>query len=93
MDLDLAGKVAIIGGASKGLGRACAQALAEEGVSVTICSRSADDLNRAAEEIRQTTGCEVLAFSGDLDKHQTIIDLIAANRLAVPICHRLCSAN
>ena len=38
MDLMLKGKVAIVGGASKGLGRACAQALAEEGANVMLCS-------------------------------------------------------
>ena len=46
MDLGLNGKVAIIGGASKGLGRACAQVLAEEGAKVAICSRTAADSSR-----------------------------------------------
>ena len=78
MDLELEGKVAIVGGASKGLGRACAEALAEEGVKVAICGRSEPDLNRAAEEIRRVTGSEVLSFPGDLDRHQTIIDLVGA---------------
>ena len=78
MDLELEGKVAIVGGASKGLGRACAEALAEEGVKVAICSRSEPDLNRAAEEIQRVTGSDVLSFPGDLDSHQTIIDLVAA---------------
>lgn len=74
----LKGKVAIVGGASKGLGRACAQALAEEGMNVAICSRSQPDLEKAAQEIRSATGVEVLAFAGDLDKHETIRDLINA---------------
>jgi 3-oxoacyl-[acyl-carrier protein] reductase len=78
MDLMLKGKVAIVGGASKGLGRACAQALAEEGVNVAICSRSQADLEKAAQEIRSATGVEVLAFAGDLDKHETISGLIKA---------------
>ncbi len=78
MDLELSGKVAIIGGASKGLGRACAQALAEEGVDIAICSRTEDDLNRAAEQIRRSTGSEVLAFPGNLDKHEVIKELIEA---------------
>ena len=47
MDLGLKDKVAIIGGASKGLGRACAQVLAEEGSKVVICSRTAADLEQA----------------------------------------------
>jgi 3-oxoacyl-[acyl-carrier protein] reductase len=77
MDLELKDKVAIIGGASKGLGRACAEVLAEEGAKVTICSRTRDDLEQAAAEIRDTTGTEVLAFAGDLEKYDVIKDLIA----------------
>jgi 3-oxoacyl-[acyl-carrier protein] reductase len=56
MDLELTGKVAIVGGASKGLGRACAQVLAQEGAKVAVCSRSQSDLDKAAKEIRDTTG-------------------------------------
>jgi 3-oxoacyl-[acyl-carrier protein] reductase len=78
MDLELSGTVAVVGGASKGLGRACAQVLAEEGASVAICSRSKPDLEKAAREIRDATGGEVLAFAGDLDRPDTIRDLIAA---------------
>src|SRR2546426_9788945 len=77
MDLELNGKVAIVGGASKGLGRACAQVLAAEGAKVALCSRSQKDLDKAAQEIRDTTGSEVLAFAGDLDRHETIKDLVA----------------
>lgn len=78
MDLVLKGKTAIVGGASKGLGRACAQVLAEEGVNVAICSRSQTDLEKAAHEIRDSSGVEVLAYAGDLDQNETIRDLVAA---------------
>jgi 3-oxoacyl-[acyl-carrier protein] reductase len=78
MDLGLKGRVAIVGGASKGLGRACAEVLAEEGVKVAVCSRTRADLERAAAEIRDGTGSETLAFAGDLDRHETIRDLVAA---------------
>ena len=78
MDLALRDKVAIVGGASKGLGRACADVLAQEGAKVAICSRTQADLEQAAREMRDTTGAEVLAFAGDLDQHDTIRDLIAA---------------
>ena len=78
MDLELKGRVAVVGGGSKGLGRACAQVLAEEGARVAICSRSKDDLEKAAQEMRDTTGADVLAFAGDLDRHDTIKALIAA---------------
>ncbi|HKZ04611.1 MAG TPA: SDR family oxidoreductase [Methylomirabilota bacterium] len=78
MDLELEGKVAIVGGASKGLGRACAQVLAEEGARVALCSRSQGELDKAAQEIRDTTGSETLAVAGDLDRPETIRDLVAA---------------
>ena len=78
MDLGLKDKVAIIGGASKGLGRACAQVLAEEGAKITICSRTAADLEQAASEIRESTGAEVMAYPADLDKLESITGLISA---------------
>ena len=78
MDLELTGKVAIVGGASKGLGRACAQVLAEEGAKLTICSRTKEDLEKAAAEIHETTGAEVFVFAGDLDQNETIKDLVSA---------------
>ncbi|MBM3222576.1 MAG: SDR family NAD(P)-dependent oxidoreductase, partial [Candidatus Tectomicrobia bacterium] len=76
MDLELKDKVAIIGGASKGLGRACAEVLAQEGAKVAICSRTQADLEKAAQEIRQNTDTDVLTFAGDLDQYETIRDLI-----------------
>ena len=66
MDLGLNGRVAIIGGGSKGLGKACALSLAREGAKVAICSRSAEDLEAAAQEIRAETGADMLAVPGDL---------------------------
>ena len=78
MDLMLKDKVAIVGGASKGLGRACAQALAEEGAKVAICSRSSADLEKAAQEIRGATGSDVLVFAGDLERAETIQSLVAS---------------
>ena len=78
MDLELRDKVAIVGGASKGLGRACADVLAEEGAKLAICSRNQADLDKAAQEIRAKTGAEVLVFAGDLDRHDTIQRLVAA---------------
>lgn len=83
MDLKLKGKRALVTGASKGIGRACAEALAEEGCEVAICSRSAQALEAAAGEIRARRGTpvrwkaldlslrgaaeELAAWAGDLD--------------------------
>lgn len=77
MDLELKGKVAIIGGASQGLGKACADVLAEEGAKLVICSRTKDTLDKTAEEIRDSTGADVLAFAGDLEDYDTIKQLIS----------------
>ncbi len=78
MDLQLKDKVAIVGGASKGLGRACALVLAEEGAKVVMCSRSKADLDHAAQEVRDETGAEVLAIAGDLEQNDVIKKLMAA---------------
>jgi 3-oxoacyl-[acyl-carrier protein] reductase len=51
MDLGIKGKSAIVCAASKGLGKGCAEALAREGVDVTICARGADALNATAQEL------------------------------------------
>ena len=72
MDLELKDKVAIVGGASKGLGRACAQVLADEGVKVAVCSRSRADLEKAAQEIREATG-RVLELASPLRKAPVIV--------------------
>jgi 3-oxoacyl-[acyl-carrier protein] reductase len=77
MDLELKGKVAIIGGASQGLGKACADVLAEEGAKLVICSRTKETLDKTAEEIRNSTGADVLPFAGDLENYDTIKELIS----------------
>ncbi|NUB16534.1 SDR family NAD(P)-dependent oxidoreductase, partial [Azospirillum brasilense] len=66
MDLGIAGRRAIVCAASKGLGKACALALAREGVAVTITARGRDRLEAAAEEIRKETGATVTTAVGDI---------------------------
>jgi 3-oxoacyl-[acyl-carrier protein] reductase len=66
MDLGLQGKKAIVCAASKGLGRACAVALAKEGVELVITARTASALEQTAAEIRQLTGAKVVAVAGDI---------------------------
>ena len=51
MDYKLKGKVAIIGGGSKGLGKASAVALAKEGVNIVLCARNKEELDRTKNEI------------------------------------------
>jgi 3-oxoacyl-[acyl-carrier protein] reductase len=55
MELGLVGKVAIVGGSSRGIGKAIALAMAQEGCDVAICARGEEALKAAAEEIRSQT--------------------------------------
>ncbi len=57
MDLGLKGCKAFIAGASKGLGKACAKALAGEGARVFVCSRNAEELKRTAAEVSAAGYC------------------------------------
>src|SRR6266446_857809 len=66
LDLGIAGRRAIVCAASKGLGRACAMALAHAGVAVTITTRTAETLEQTAKEIRAATGADVTAVAGDI---------------------------
>src|SRR5499427_899778 len=66
MDLGLKGKVALVAGASTGLGFATAMELAAEGASVAIASRSEAALRNAADKIASETGARVLPVPGDV---------------------------
>jgi 3-oxoacyl-[acyl-carrier protein] reductase len=73
MDLGLEGRVALVMGASRGLGRAIAAALAREGARVAICSRSAERLEEAAAEI----GERAQAFVADASDSERLAALPA----------------
>jgi 3-oxoacyl-[acyl-carrier protein] reductase len=72
MDLGLKDKVAMVGGASKGLGYAVAHALAAEGARVSIASRDAEAIRRAGEAIRRDTGAQVVAVAANLSAREAI---------------------
>lgn len=78
MELGLRGKAALVAGASKGIGRACALGLAAEGARVAICARTEADLKAAAEAIRARTGAEVLAVPADVTHDAEIKAAVAA---------------
>jgi 3-oxoacyl-[acyl-carrier protein] reductase len=80
VNLGIAGKSALVCGASRGLGKACALALAQEGVNVTIVARTVDVLERAAAEIAQATGVKVKAVAGDITTSEGRNAAIAACR-------------
>jgi len=66
VDLGLKGKVALVAGASRGLGFAVARELAAEGASLSISSRDAVSLRKATDRIRSETGAEALAVAADV---------------------------
>ncbi len=78
MDLGLRGKAAIVGGASRGIGRAVADGLLREGVRVAICARGRETLEATADELRRATGGEVVAIPCDMRHEQDIRSFVAA---------------
>jgi 3-oxoacyl-[acyl-carrier protein] reductase len=78
MDLGLAGRKAIVCASSRGLGRACARALAREGVDVLVNGRDAERLDATAREIREETGAAVTALVADLSTQAGRETLLAA---------------
>ena len=66
MDLGIKGRSALVCGASKGLGRACAEALAAEGANLVITGRNAAALDEAAAQIAARHGVTVHAAAGDI---------------------------
>ncbi|MBS4048624.1 MAG: SDR family oxidoreductase [Alphaproteobacteria bacterium] len=66
MDLGLKGRTVIVCAASKGLGRACAEALAAEGVALVLNARSKDALEQTATEIAATYGVTVTPVAADI---------------------------
>ena len=63
---EIRGRKALLSGASRGLGKACAFALAREGVELTIVARKRDVLERTAAEITEATGVNVTTVAGDI---------------------------
>ncbi len=93
MDLGLRGKKALITGASKGIGRACAEMLAEEGCDVALVSRTAGDLEKARGEIAAKHNVGVRVFALDLGDGKNVdkvaaecgdIDILVNNAGAIP---------
>ena len=93
MDLGLRGKKALITGASKGIGRACAEVLAGEGCDVALVSRTAADLEAARAEIAGKYNVGVRVFPLDLSDSKNVdkvasecpdIDILVNNAGAIP---------
>ena len=93
MELGLRGKKALVTGASKGIGRACAEVLAEEGVDVVLVARTAADLEAARAKIAGEHNVAVRAYPLDLSDSRNIdrlaaecadIDILVNNAGAIP---------
>ena len=78
MDLGIRGRTALVCAASKGLGRGCAFALAQEGVQLFITARGRDALEATAEEIRKATGAKVTTLVGDITTPEGKAQALAA---------------
>lgn len=79
MNLGIAGRHAIVCSASRGLGRACAAALAAEGVSLTIAARTAEPLEATRRDLESTHGVAVRAVVADLATEAGREALLAAS--------------
>ena len=93
MDLNLAGKVALITGGSKGIGRATAEVLAGEGCNVILVAREQSTLNEAAAAIRATRQVNVRTIAADLSNDAAVrkvaleageLDILVNNAGAIP---------
>jgi 3-oxoacyl-[acyl-carrier protein] reductase len=78
MDLGIAGRRALVCASSKGLGRGCAQALAQAGCEVTILARTATDVERAAQEIGARAGRKVAWIACDITTAEGRAQALAA---------------
>jgi NAD(P)-dependent dehydrogenase (short-subunit alcohol dehydrogenase family) len=80
MDLELTGRVAIVTGASRGVGKAIAKELALEGADVAICARSREALDSTAKELATTTGRRVIAIVADTTSSESVRQLVETTR-------------
>lgn len=76
MELGLKGRTAIVTGASKGIGEACAKALAREGVALFLVARTLTDLDRLAVELRSAHGVRVETLALDLGLSESVDKLV-----------------
>jgi len=93
MNLDLAGKTVLITGGSKGIGRATALVMAEEGADVILVARNADGLSAAADMVRERAQVSVRTLAADLSQQAEVervagevesLDILVNNAGAIP---------
>jgi 3-oxoacyl-[acyl-carrier protein] reductase len=89
LELGLKGRAALITGASKGIGRAIALGLAEEGVRLALLARTDSMLQAAADEIRAATGTTVLAIPTDIRDSAAVVAAVERAHVALGPLHIL----
>ena len=78
MDLELAGRVAIVTGGSRGIGRAIAQELAREGVDVAVCARHRESLDETANALAKATGRRIVPIVADTTDWESVTRFVEA---------------
>ncbi len=76
MELGIKGKIAVVTASSKGLGRAVAEALAKEGVNLSICSRDKNRISKVEDELKNKYKVDVISFPCDLEDKKQIEDFV-----------------
>jgi 3-oxoacyl-[acyl-carrier protein] reductase len=84
MDLSLAGRHAVVGGASRGIGRACAVALASQGATITGLARSREGLGSMLEELARNAGQDHACLAVDHDDPEAVRAAVAGRLAALP---------
>lgn len=75
MKIDVKGKICVVTGSTKGIGKGIAEALAENGGTVVICSRKQNECDAVAAEIREKYGVDAIGVSADITKTEAIENL------------------
>jgi NAD(P)-dependent dehydrogenase (short-subunit alcohol dehydrogenase family) len=78
MDLELAGRIAIVTGGSRGIGRAIAQELAREGVDVAVCARHRESLDETAKALAKATGRRIVPIVADTTNWESVTRMVEA---------------
>ena len=81
MKIDLKGKVALVTGGSKGIGRGAAEAISAAGAVVVVCARNEAELQVTAREISEKTGNSVIPIAADVTNEQDVKELLERAKL------------
>jgi NAD(P)-dependent dehydrogenase (short-subunit alcohol dehydrogenase family) len=87
MELGLKGRVAVITGGSRGIGRAIARGLAAQGVDLVLLARGSDQLEQTAADIRNTHGVKVAAIQADITSAESVQAASDAAKAEFPTAH------